>query len=71
MTGVSRFIYHDSAIDLTRTIVAAPMDSLYERANQALAEFDAIAKKMGVLSYEKRLVDDEPEGGVTMTVLKR
>lgn len=24
MTGISRFIYQDSAIDLTRTIVAAP-----------------------------------------------
>ncbi|MFD2271597.1 universal stress protein [Undibacterium arcticum] len=53
-------------MDFTGTIVAAHIDSFYERANQALAAFDAIAKKMGVLSYEKRLVDDEPEGGLSL-----
>lgn len=66
MTGISRFIYQDSAIDLTRTVIAAHIDSLYERANQALAGFDAIAAQMGVLSYEKRLVDDEPEGALCL-----
>jgi len=66
MTGLSRFVYQDSAIDLTRTIVANHIDSLNQRANQALAEFDAIAKQIGVLSYEKRRVDDDPEGGLSL-----
>lgn len=66
MTGISRFVYQDSEVDLTRTIVAPYIDSFYERAHQALAEFDAIAAAMGVLSYEKRLVDDEPEGGLSL-----
>lgn len=66
MTGLSRFVYQDSAIDLTRTIVANHMDSLTQRANQALAEFDSIAKQVGVLSYEKRRVDDDPEGGLSL-----
>jgi len=66
MTGLSRFVYRDSAIDLTRTIVANHIDSLNQRANQALAEFDAIAKQIGVLSYEKRRGDDDPEGGLSL-----
>lgn len=66
MTGISRFIYQDSAMDLSRTIVASHIDSLYERANQALEQFDAIAKQMDVASYEKRLVNDEPQGGLSM-----
>jgi nucleotide-binding universal stress UspA family protein len=66
MTGISRFAYQDSMMDFTGTAMASYIDSLSERANQALAEFDAIAKKMGVLSYEKRQVDDEPEGGLSL-----
>lgn len=66
MIGVSRFVYQDNAVDVTRTIVATQIDSLRERANHALAEFEAIAKKMGVLSCEKRLVNDEPEGGLCL-----
>lgn len=66
MTGISRFIYQDSAMDLSRTIVASHIDSLNERANQALEQFDAIAKQMDVASYEKRLVNDEPQGGLSL-----
>jgi nucleotide-binding universal stress UspA family protein len=66
MTGISRFVYQDSALDITGTILSAQIDSLYENANQALENFDAIAKKMGVLSYDKRLVSDEPEGGLAL-----
>lgn len=66
MTGISRFVYQDSAIDLTMTIVAAHLDALYQRANQALAAFDAIAQELGVLSFERRLVDDDPEGGLCL-----
>ncbi len=36
------------------------------RANQALAEFDSIANAMGVHSYEKRLVDDDPDSGLSL-----
>lgn len=66
MTGISRFIYQDSAIDISQTVVAAQIDALNESANQALAQFDSIAKQVGVLSYEKRLVNDEPEGGLAL-----
>src|SRR5437867_12672780 len=66
MTGISRFVYQDSMMDFTGTVMASYIDTLSERADLALAEFDAIAKKMGVLSYEKRRVDDEPEGGLSL-----
>jgi nucleotide-binding universal stress UspA family protein len=66
MIGISRIMYQGGAADLTGTIVAAEIDALKERATKALAEFDAIARHMGVLSYEKRLVNDEPEGGLSL-----
>lgn len=66
MIGISRFVYQDGAKDLTGSIVAAHIDSLYERANQALAAFDRIAEEMGVLSHERRRVDDDPEGGLCL-----
>jgi len=66
MTGVSRFLYQDNAIDLNQTIAADHIQSLRERADLALAQFDAIAQQVGVLSYEKRLIDDEPAGGLAL-----
>jgi nucleotide-binding universal stress UspA family protein len=66
MTGISRFIYQDSAFGVSGSIVATHIDALNESAKQALAEFESIAKSMGVLSYETRLVDDEPEGGLVL-----
>lgn len=61
MTGISRFIYQDSAIFLPIQI-----DSLIEEAKQALRQFEAIAAQTGVLSYETRLIDDDPEGGLSL-----
>lgn len=64
MTGISRFLYQDSGIDLARTVAATHMDALYQRANDALARFDELAAAAGVATCERRLVDDEPEGGL-------
>ncbi len=66
MSGLSRFVYQESAFGIAGSIIAAQVDALYASANQALLEFEKIAKSMGVLSYEKRLVDDEPEGGLVL-----
>jgi nucleotide-binding universal stress UspA family protein len=66
MSGLSRFVYQESAFGVAGSIIAAQVDALYASANQALVEFEKIAKSMGVLSYEKRLVDDEPEGGLVL-----
>ena len=66
MSGISRFVYQNSAIGYGAPIVVTDLDFLTERANSALAEFDAIASSIGVLSYEKRLIDDEPDGGLAL-----
>lgn len=65
MTGVSRYIYEDG-VNLSQTVIAGQIKHFYERAEKSLAEFDAIANSLGVLSFEKRLVTDEPEGGLAL-----
>jgi nucleotide-binding universal stress UspA family protein len=64
MTGVSRFLYQDSSIDLTRTVLALQMEALRSQAERALADFDAAAAAAGVNSFERRLVDDDPNGAL-------
>jgi nucleotide-binding universal stress UspA family protein len=66
MTGISRFIYQDSAFGVSGSIVSTHIDALNESARQALVEFESIVKSLGVLSFETRLVDDEPEGGLVL-----
>ena len=66
MTGISRFLYQDSAIDLNRTLIAQHIDFLNDQGQQALAQFDAIAENMGLPSVETRLVHDEAEGGLAV-----
>ncbi|PUA19466.1 universal stress protein [Glaciimonas sp. PCH181] len=66
MTGISRIMYQDAAVDMAWTVVAAELDNLKEQAEKALTEFDAIAQQMGVLSYEKRLVNDEPGDALSL-----
>lgn len=66
MSGISRFVYQDSGIDLARTVVAGHVEVLYRHARAALAQFEQIARAIGVLSYETRLVDDEPEGALAL-----
>ncbi|MGZ8287612.1 MAG: universal stress protein [Telluria sp.] len=66
MTGISRYLYQDSSIDLTRTVVAMHMEALYQRAGESLARFEEIAAAAGVPTRESRTVDDEPEGGLAL-----
>jgi nucleotide-binding universal stress UspA family protein len=78
MSGISRFIYRESSMGTMGSmstmgsmgsmgpVVAAHIDLLNQRASNALDEFDAIARQMGVASYERRLVDDAPEGGLAL-----
>lgn len=60
MTGISRILYQDAAVDMAWSVVASELDNLKEQAEKALITFEAIAQQMGVTSYEKRLVNDEP-----------
>jgi nucleotide-binding universal stress UspA family protein len=64
MTGISRFVYPNNPSDLARTIIAGYADTLYQQADQALAQFEAVARSAGARSCEPRLVGDDPEGGL-------
>jgi nucleotide-binding universal stress UspA family protein len=64
MTGISRFVYAPSASELARTVIAGYADTLCQNANQALAQFESVARLAGAPSWEPRLVADDPEGGL-------
>jgi len=61
MTGISRFAYPSGAPTL-----AAHLETLRARAAGALAEFEALARGLGVASFETRLVDDDAAGGISV-----
>jgi nucleotide-binding universal stress UspA family protein len=66
MSGISRFVYQDSTVGSIGPIVAEHVAMLNQRARDALDEFESIVTKIGVSSFEKRLVDDEPEAGLAL-----
>jgi len=60
-TGISRYIYSDGA-----AFVGTVIDSLRQQAGQALDQFDEIARRLGVHSYERRLIDDDPASALAL-----
>jgi nucleotide-binding universal stress UspA family protein len=65
-TGVSRFVYGTDGVPPKDPTLAAHLAFLRERADQALAEFEAIVTSIGVESFEKRVLDDEAGGGISL-----
>lgn len=66
MTGISRFLYQNGTFDKQDPNLAAHLALLRERANRALSVFEPKVRDMGVTSYEKRVVDDEAGGGISL-----
>lgn len=66
MTGLSRYLYEENAIELNRTVIASHVDFLHQQAETALVQFERIAAQVGVLSVERRLVKDDNHGGLTL-----
>ncbi|HEV2609526.1 MAG TPA: universal stress protein [Noviherbaspirillum sp.] len=66
MTGVSRYLYRQNHGEITATIVADQVDFLYQRAEDALAQFERIARESEVRSYERRLLNDDYHGGLCL-----
>jgi nucleotide-binding universal stress UspA family protein len=66
MTGISRYIFHGSNVDITRTVLDAQLQILVDSANAALARFETIAAGLEGVSFEKRLVDDDDGPGLAM-----
>lgn len=66
MTGVSRFLLGGDAIEQRQPVLLSHVAYLKQQAEQSLEQFEEIVRKMGVLSWERRLVDDEPAGGISL-----
>ena len=64
MTGISRFIFSGSNVDIARTVLDAQLKIVTDHATAALAQFDAIAAGVSALSFERRLVDDDDAPGL-------
>jgi nucleotide-binding universal stress UspA family protein len=66
MTGLSSFMFPISSIDGSLPPVDFPLEALRDEANQALDLFDRVASQEGVLSCERRLIDEEAGLGMCM-----
>ena len=65
-SGISRFVYQNGAMGLASAVSPDDIDQIYARANRMLLVFDEMAERLGVRSYEKRLVDDEAAGALAL-----
>jgi nucleotide-binding universal stress UspA family protein len=65
-TGISRFMFPETAAPLTHTIAAPYAGAIHAHAQQALDQFVHIARSEGVASHEGRLVADDPEGALAL-----
>lgn len=66
MTGIPRFLYQDAGMALAGTVIDAELDSLYKQAEAALDGFEQEARKTGLASIERRLLTDDPGGGLAL-----
>lgn len=66
MTGISRYVFESGELSENDPMIAQRLAALRERTNQALDAFEAIASRAGVPSHERRLIDDEAGGGLSV-----
>jgi nucleotide-binding universal stress UspA family protein len=66
MTGASRYIQRTTMLAELDPNFAVHLEFLRQRANRGLQEFEKTALKLGIPSFEKRLVDDEAGGGICL-----
>lgn len=66
LTGISRYIYQDNAFAVSGYVVASQVEALEAAARKALDQFETIVHQYGLTTYESRLVDDDPDGGLVL-----
>ena len=66
MTGASRYLVQTQMLAERYPNLKTHLDFLRERAMRGLEEFDSAAQRIGIPSYEKRLVDDEAGAGICL-----
>lgn len=65
-SGASRYIHRNRMLAELDPNFMVHLEFLRQRARRGLEEFEAVAQKIGIPSFEKRLVDDEAGGGVCL-----
>lgn len=66
MTGASRYLVQTRMLAELDPNLRTHLDFLRQRAQRGLEDFEATAQKLGLPSFEKRLVDDEAGGGICL-----
>jgi nucleotide-binding universal stress UspA family protein len=69
MTGASRYLLQTRMSGEPDPNLKTHLDFLRERALRGLEDFEEAVRKLGLPSFEKRLVDDEAGGGICMQAL--
>jgi nucleotide-binding universal stress UspA family protein len=65
MTGVSRFLMPGS-VEMGGAMIADQVALMTEAAHKALQQFDDITRQIGLPSCERRLVNDDLDGGLAL-----
>jgi len=66
MTGVSRLTLENNR-GMRGDAVATHIAALYGRAEQALDQFETLARQAGAVSLERRLIEDDEDGGMAVS----
>jgi nucleotide-binding universal stress UspA family protein len=66
MTGVSRYLLDGMRVPDSGAFLQTHIGYLKQQATKALDQYEEIVRQMGVLSWARRLVDDEPAGGLSL-----
>lgn len=66
MTGASRYLVQAMMLADTDPNLRTHLDFLRKRAERGLDDFDNCVRRLGLPSFEKRLVDDEAGAGVCL-----
>lgn len=66
MTGASRYLMQTRLLAELDPNLKPHLDFLRDRALRGLSDFETAAQKLGLPSFEKRLVDDEAGGGICL-----
>lgn len=66
MTGASRYLIQTRILAELDPNLKTHLDFLRERAQRGLEEFEQTVQKLGLPSFEKRLVDDEAGAGICL-----
>lgn len=65
-TGLSPFVFSVSGLDPTVPPLLLQFDLLRQEGNRALDAFESQVRALGVASFERRLIEDEPGAGLSV-----